>query len=157
MSVGFISTQSAPENKAKLVYEQTASGYQVLGAVSPKETTVNIPLSHRGLGITHIVEKAFSGMTTLQSVTIGARVESIGEYAFYNCKLPYVVIPETVKELGKGCFYTTDPNFIIYSEAEEGSYWNENWRNQKTRVYYKGEWAYDENGVPHVIMDDLLE
>lgn len=157
MSVGFISTQSAPENKATLVYEQTASGYQVLGAVNPKETSVSIPLSHRGLGITHIAANAFSRMTTLQSVTIGARVESIGEYAFYNCNLSYVVIPETVKELGKGCFYTTNPNFIIYSEAEAGSYWNENWRNQKTRVYYKGEWAYDENGVPHVIMDDLLE
>lgn len=157
LSAGMISTQSAPANQSKLVYERTATGYQVLGAVQADETTVDIPLSHRGLGITHIAENAFADMTTLQSVTIGKRVESIGEYAFYNCKLPYVVIPETVKELGKGCFYTTNPDFIVYSEAEEGSYWNENWRNQKTRVYYKGEWSYDENGVPHVNMDGELE
>lgn len=157
LSVGMISTQSAPANQSKLVYERTANGYQVLGAVKSDETTIDIPYSHRGLGITHIAANAFADMTTLQSVTIGARVESIGEYAFYNCKLPYVVIPATVKELGKGCFYTTNPDFIVYSEAEEGSYWNENWRNQKTRVYYKGEWSYDENGVPHVNMDGELE
>ena len=156
-SVGIISTQSAPQNKATLVYGQIANEYQVLGAVNPKETAVTIPYSHRGLGITRIADNAFAEMSTLQSVTIGNNIVSIGEYAFYNCNLAYVVIPATVKELGKGCFYTTNPNFIIYSEAEEGDYWNENWRNQKTRVYYKGEWSYDANGVPQINMDSQLD
>lgn len=160
MSIGVISAQSPPENKATLVYEQTAGGYRILGAVNPEATEIDIPLSHRGLGITHIADNAFANMTTLRSVTIGKAVTHVGSSAFENCKLPYVVIPATVKEIGERCFYTTYSEFIIFVDMEEtgnGCEWGPNWRNQKTRVYYKGEWEYDQNGVPHIIMDGALE
>ena len=72
--------------------------------------------------VTSIGESAFSGCTSLTSVTIGNSVTSIGEAAFYGCSgLTSITIPNSVIDIGKSAFSgcnsltsVTIPNSVTY-------------------------------------------
>jgi uncharacterized protein (TIGR02145 family) len=56
-------------------------------------------------GVTHIGNKAFSGLTGLRSVTISNSVKSIGSEAFYLCgSLTSITIPSSVDTIGTVAF-----------------------------------------------------
>ena len=55
-------------------------------------------------GVTGIGESAFSGCTSLTSITIPGSVMNIGEYAFYGCSFTSVSIPENVTNIEAGVF-----------------------------------------------------
>ena len=64
-------------------------------------TSVTIPDS-----VTSIGDSAFGGCSSLTSVTIGKSVTSIGECAFYDCSsLTSVTIPNSVTNIGEYAFY----------------------------------------------------
>ena len=69
-------------------------------------------------GIEQIAGGAFSGCTSLTSVTIPNSVTSIGENAFYECKsLTSVTIPNSVTSIGENAFEYCSKNLqIIYEE-----------------------------------------
>ena len=57
-------------------------------------------------GVASIGNVAFSGCTSLASITIPEGVTKIGNYAFYVCQLTgSVTIPSTVTSIGTGAFY----------------------------------------------------
>jgi hypothetical protein len=67
---------------------------------------VTIPDKINNLPVTNIGEWAFSGCTSLTSVTIPDSVTSIGEGSFRGCVgLTHIVIPNNVSNIGDGAFY----------------------------------------------------
>ena len=73
----------------------------ILYAIGKKETQFIIPDS-----VTSIGYRAFSGCSSLTSISIPDSVTSIGEYAFYNCSsLPSITIPDSVTTIGSSAFY----------------------------------------------------
>jgi hypothetical protein len=66
---------------------------------------VSIPKTLYGLPVTSIGNSAFSGNSSLNSVTIGNNVTNIGASAFYNCaNLTSVTIPDSVTTIGNSAF-----------------------------------------------------
>ena len=66
--------------------------------------------------ITRIDEKAFNEQYTLRKVVIqeGSMLKSIGKLAFRHCKnLKDINIPDSVTELGRGCFCGTGLEIIV--------------------------------------------
>ena len=76
-------------------------------------TSITIPDS-----VTSIGSFAFYGCTSLQSVTFGgnSKLESIGSFAFYNCtSLTSITIPDSVTSIGEYAFYNcTSLNKVNY-------------------------------------------
>ena len=94
------------DNLKYKIYDDTAS---LVGYIDPPENLV-IPekISYEGytLNVTSIGESAFSGCTSLTSVTIPDSVTSIGHSAFYNCTgLTSVTIPNSVTSIGQEAFF----------------------------------------------------
>ena len=57
-------------------------------------------------GLTEIVDDAFEGCTSLESIIIPDGATKIGDYAFYECSsLKSIIIPESVTEIGDWAFY----------------------------------------------------
>ena len=89
---------------AKLIFEKTDAGYSVTG-YEGTPTVVVIPDTHEGLPVTSIGGSAFSGCTSLTSITIPDSVTSIGGSAFSGCdSLASVTIPDSVTSIGDYAF-----------------------------------------------------
>ena len=61
--------------------------------------TVNIGDNMRGIG-----NDSFYGCTSIQSVSLGAGLDTIGNYAFSNCAFNKVTIPPLVTTIGDSAF-----------------------------------------------------
>lgn len=70
--------------------------------------SVSIPEKINGSYVTAIGSSAFSGCSSLRSVSIPGSVTSIGNSAFYNTALMMVTIPDSVTSIGNSAFYSTD-------------------------------------------------
>lgn len=68
--------------------------------------------------VTEIGDFAFSGCTSLTSITIPDSVRKIGPFAFRSCKgLTYISIPDSVKEIGENAFYgCSSLRYVIASD-----------------------------------------
>ena len=117
-------------------------------------TSVTIPE-----GVTSIGDYAFSGCSSLESITLPDSVKNIGTTAFRDCRsLTSIVIPDSVTSMGYDAFYWC--TLTIYCEASQkpdgwDSDWNCDYDNSINNgeksyltVFWKGQWQYDENGIP---------
>ncbi|MDY5676547.1 MAG: leucine-rich repeat protein [Eubacteriales bacterium] len=81
--------------------------------------TINI-----GANVERIPAYLFYNCTSLTSITIPASVTSIGSYAFYNCtSLTSVTIPESVTSIGKYAFDNCTSLTRVYYKGGESD-WN---------------------------------
>ena len=95
---------------------------------------------------------AFGKCNKLQECYLPDNLIYIGLMCFKGCEeLKFVVIPSSVIYIGELAFNYGN----IYCEVEtkpEG--WDENFATENAKVYWKGEWEYDENGIPYPLTKD---
>ena len=111
------------------VIDETAKTAKVSGVVDKTLTEADIPDECKGYRITEIGKEAFKGCSSLQSVTIGAKVETIDEYAFSDIEsyrdachaLATVTFApgSCLKEIGKCAFAETAITAIELPETLE--------------------------------------
>ena len=94
--------------------------------------------------IATIEGKAFSGCTSLTTITIPSSVTSIGYGAFENCtSLQSITIPNSVTSIWSNAFASCS-ELTIYcecAEADKPSGWSTNWNPDNRPVV----WGYTGN------------
>ncbi len=87
-----------------LVYEFVDNGYQIKGYTGA-DKDVCILKEYNGYPVTSILSSAFADNTIVETVTILAELNNIGEKAFLNCtNLKSIIVPSSVTSIGKGAF-----------------------------------------------------
>lgn len=90
--------------------------------------TISIPDS-----VKTIYNYSFAGLSGLTSLTFGdnSKLTNIGDYAFSNCKITSIIIPESVESVGIGSFYgcnklsdiqVPDKNILYKGQVDATSY-----------------------------------
>ena len=88
---------------------------------------------------------AFGGTLILKKFILSENLKYIGSCAFYNSGLKKIVIPESVEFIGSEAFNKCN----VFCEAEsKPSGWADDFITGDAKVYYKGEWEYNEEGIP---------
>ena len=86
-----------------------------------------------------IGQEAFEYCFEIKTIDLPRNVESIGDYAFHNCGLESIVIPSSVKKIGKGVFVGSSSLESIFCETTEKTYPSLKCIAKKTKVYYYSE------------------
>lgn len=89
-----------------LTYELTATedGYLLTG-INGSATEITVPNTYEGKPVVAVKENAFSGNTSIVSITFTGNVTTIGEGAFYGCTaLSSVYLSESVTEVEANVF-----------------------------------------------------
>ena len=105
--------------------------YQFTDAVG-KNYYYYIPASLKTVIITDtsvIPYGAFRNCRNIQAVSICAGIESIDEYAFYNCGIQYMQIPDSVRSIAANSF---NDNVVFYIH---GNTYAETWAKSNSKPY----------------------
>ncbi|MDR3313434.1 MAG: leucine-rich repeat domain-containing protein, partial [Oscillospiraceae bacterium] len=104
MLLGFGAIGAAAERSGGLTYI-VVNGEVTITNYNGSDTDVVIPNAFDGYPVTAIGNVAFSGCTSLTSVTIPDSVTSIGSYAFESCtSLTSITIPDSITSISSFAF-----------------------------------------------------
>ena len=82
------------------------SYYIVTGMGDCNDPDIIIPNEYKGLPVSEIAMSAFSGCTSIESISIPDSINVIGRRAFYGCTgLTEITIPSSVTDIGIQVFY----------------------------------------------------
>lgn len=93
----------------------------------------------------YIGHTAFIGNSNLKRIIFNDGLECIGRRAFIECQLDYVIIPESVIDIDTEAF--NSGNIFCESESKPVG-WDKDWAIKDAKVYWKGEWEYNSEGIP---------
>ncbi|MDC1085457.1 leucine-rich repeat domain-containing protein, partial [Pseudomonadales bacterium] len=93
------------DDDGTLVFSVNGDSVTVTGCVDSCPEALVIPSKIQDVSVTQIGSSAFSGATSLTSVTLPGSVTSIAERAFQDTGLTSITIPDTVVSIGGSAFY----------------------------------------------------
>ena len=140
---------------------ETANTYfgYVFGAASADSQGANIPASLISVILKNpvdIAENAFSGCTSLKSVSLPMGIKSIGAKAFFNCSgLSAILIPYTVDTVGAQAFYGCSSVRIFAMAKSRPSGWDRLWKESTTKAVWKS--AYTAKTDDGILYSQTLE
>lgn len=103
--VGKVQEKDMVVNASPLLYTRVKNEYHVVGVSDRNCTIIDIPLTHKGLPVTKIINDAFAYNKKITKVIVGDNVRDIGEYAFFDCEnLVEVYLGANVKNIESSCF-----------------------------------------------------
>lgn len=122
-------------------------------AVSAKHTEgltqLTVPAEYNGVAVTAVAARGFSNLKGIVKIILPEGITSIGNEAFYNCSyyLKFVIIPGSVKTVGKKIFTKSDYVSIAYGGEEIPLSWKINWTGLASpRIYCKDSWKVSDDG-----------
>ena len=96
-------------------FDDSSKTFTVTGIGTYTDAHVVIPDTYKGYPVVAIGESAFTGCSSLTSVTIPNSVTTIGDYAFSYCSsLTSVTIPNSVTTIGEYAFYNCSSLKAVY-------------------------------------------
>lgn len=123
---------------------QLFDGIEIITGSAFEEGKLEEVICNRELRI--IVGGSFGEYLPLRRIILNENLKEIGFKAFYGCEnFEYTVIPLSVEKIGEGAF----SHGSIFCEVEGKPIgWANEFYCEQAKVYWKGEWEYDENGKP---------
>lgn len=104
-----------------------------------------------GTSVDSIMLGAFKNCRNLQSVKLNSSLKNILSYAFYNCSsLEYIVIPSSVEYVGP---YAFNHGTVFCDKEPRPEGWHSRCIGEMAKVYWKGEWEYNSEGIPQPIQN----
>lgn len=101
----FPETSESEAATTALTFALSSTDYYKVTGYTGEESNVVIPKTHQGKPVKKIDSFAFSGCTSLTSITIPDGVLFIGDRAFFGCtSLTDITIPNSVIDIGKQAF-----------------------------------------------------
>ena len=142
----------------KYVMLSDGSGYYVDDCDNSVANVV-VPDEYYGLPVLSISYGAFAGCTSIETLKIGANVDTLDPYAFADCvNLKQITIPENVVYVSdnvfNGCTSLTD---IWCKVTKRPSTWNKNWLNGCSNADVHWVNVTDEQGLTYKLNDDCTQ
>ena len=140
LSVAFVAAHMFALSSEKVMLNKFNQEFTAISYFGETPKEIIIPDS-----VTSISDRAFSGCSSLTSITIPDSVTSIGDYAFYCCRnLTNITIPDSVTSIGNDAFHgcpiekATIPSLAISYVYNYNNYYVDNY-NLKEVVITSGE------------------
>ena len=93
----------------------------------------------------YIGHMSFMQCLFLKHLELNYGLKGIGTYAFKDCNIDYVVIPNSVVEIGSEAFTHGD---IFCENFLKPKGWADDWAAKEAKVYWRSEWEYNSEGIP---------
>ena len=98
-------SNAVSQGEHTLIVKYTKDGSNSSGSDQAKVSNIVVSKGSDAQTIARVGNEAFSGCSSLKTVTLGDSIGSLGSKAFYNCScLQEIVIPDSVKAVGEYCF-----------------------------------------------------
>ena len=98
-------SNAVSQGEHTLIVKYTKDGSNSSGSDQAKVSNIVVSKGSDAQTIAGVGNEAFSGCSSLKTVTLGDSIGSLGSKAFYNCSsLQEIVIPDSVKTVGEYCF-----------------------------------------------------
>lgn len=99
-----------------------------------------------------IGEGAFYSCNNLQEIYLNDKLLFIGDKMFYNCSINNIVVPEGVEKMG---YYVFNSGNVFCNFESKLIGWDEKFYTRTAKVYYKGQWNYDDESNLYVINKNI--
>lgn len=106
----------------KFALNEDQESYYVVGLENKSLNEIVIPATFKNKPVTGIRNNAFNDLSlNIQTITFeeGCNIQTIGDYAFSNCKLQSIVLPSSVTSIGSAFSYCVNLQTVTFEKGSK--------------------------------------